>query len=401
MNTGVYEVLEQHSSVTWICCQCGLPNFTSSLFTSGSIDIDNSFSSLESVDLDNQPLTSPLATSSPQMRLPSSQNVNQTQGDKNYEKGLTQKRTTTGKEQGNQNTVKNPDNKLTQKKETSGNHTSKPVYKPLKIMVVNFQSIRGKCAELATSLEFDNPDVLIGTETWLGSEVNSSELFPNTYNVFRKDRPLDNKGRAYGGVLIAAKNNFICVQRQDLDSNCELLWVEIKITGAKPVLVGSFYCTPNEKIEYLSYLRESLTKIDMNQYSNIWLAGDFTLGDIDWSTQSVRPGGKKPTMCRELIDIANDYGLEQIVDKPTRKDRTLDLFFIRNSSLVIKSTVLPGISDHDGIPLILLNTKPSKNKQKPRKVFMYQKANVTELKADVQQISNDFSEKDVSNSKCK
>ena len=29
---------------------------------------------------------------------------------------------------------------------------------------------------------------------------------------------------------------------------------------------------------------------------------------------------------------------------------------------------------------------------------MYQKANVTELKADVQQISNDFSEKDVSNS---
>ena len=228
--------------------------------------------------------------------------------------------------------------------------------------------------------------------------VNSSELFPNTYNVFRKDRPLDNKGRAYGGVLIAAKNNFICVQRQDLDSNCELLWVEIKITGAKPVLVGSFYCTPNEKIEYLSYLRESLTKIDMNQYSNIWLAGDFNLGDIDWSTQSVRPGGKKPTMCRELIDIANDYGLEQIVDKPTRKDRTLDLFFIRNSSLVIKSTVLPGISDHDGIPLILLNTKPSKNKQKPRKVFMYQKANVTELKVDVQQISNDFSEKDVSTS---
>ena len=29
---------------------------------------------------------------------------------------------------------------------------------------------------------------------------------------------------------------------------------------------------------------------------------------------------------------------------------------------------------------------------------MYQKANVTELKADVQQISNDFSEKDVSTS---
>ena len=102
-------------------------------------------------------------------------------------------------------------------------------------------------------------------------------------------------------------------------------------------------------------------------------------------------------MCRELINIANDHGLEQIVDKPTRKDRILDLFFIRNSSLVIKTTALPGISNHDGIPLILLNTKPYQNKQKPRKVYLYQKANVSDLKAEAQQISNDFSEKDVSN----
>ena len=62
MNTAVYNVLEQHSNITWICCQCGLPNLASSLFTSGSIDIDNSFSSLDSVDVDHRPLSSPLIT---------------------------------------------------------------------------------------------------------------------------------------------------------------------------------------------------------------------------------------------------------------------------------------------------------------------------------------------------
>ena len=98
MNTGVYEVLEQHSSATWICHQCGLPNFTSSLFTSGSMDIDISFSSLDSVDSGNQPLTSPLATSLPQMRIPSAQNVDQLQGDKNYGQGLARKTNTIGYE---------------------------------------------------------------------------------------------------------------------------------------------------------------------------------------------------------------------------------------------------------------------------------------------------------------
>ena len=43
MKTECYQVLEQHSSLSWLCCQCGLPNFASSLFTSGSVEISNSF----------------------------------------------------------------------------------------------------------------------------------------------------------------------------------------------------------------------------------------------------------------------------------------------------------------------------------------------------------------------
>ena len=46
MNTIVYKALE-NSSCSWICCQCGLPNFSSSLFDSSqSLDHSNSFQPL-------------------------------------------------------------------------------------------------------------------------------------------------------------------------------------------------------------------------------------------------------------------------------------------------------------------------------------------------------------------
>jgi hypothetical protein len=63
---------------------------------------------------------------------------------------------------------------------------------------------------------------------------------------------------------------------------------------------------------------------------------------------------------------------------------------------VTKSSLLPGISDHDGIPVVCINSKPSTAKQNPRKIFLYSKANIDELKATIVEISNDFKDKDVS-----
>ena len=49
-----------------------------------------------------------------------------------------------------------------------------------------------------------------------------------------------------------------------------------------------------------------------------------------------------------------------------------------------------------GIPQLLIDTKPTLAKQKPRKVYMYKKANLKELKANVQGISDDFKKTDLS-----
>ena len=60
---------------------------------------------------------------------------------------------------------------------------------------------------MATCIEMDDSDVIVGTETWLKDLVNSSEILPSNYTVYRKDRPVSAKGFAHCGVLIAVKNN--------------------------------------------------------------------------------------------------------------------------------------------------------------------------------------------------
>ena len=49
-------------------------------------------------------------------------------------------------------------------------------------------------------METSNPDLIIGTETWLHEKIKTKEFFLNeNYDIYRNDR----KNRTEGGVLIA------------------------------------------------------------------------------------------------------------------------------------------------------------------------------------------------------
>ena len=71
MTTVNYEAL-LHSSCSWICCQCGLPNFASSLFQDSSLNLSNSFDGFSSLSSDNSraPMPGPpIAASSPSQTI--------------------------------------------------------------------------------------------------------------------------------------------------------------------------------------------------------------------------------------------------------------------------------------------------------------------------------------------
>jgi hypothetical protein len=51
----------------------------------------------------------------------------------------------------------------------------------LRILVVNCQSIKNKKQELENLVETSKPDIMIGTESWLSNDIQSTEIFPSGF----------------------------------------------------------------------------------------------------------------------------------------------------------------------------------------------------------------------------
>jgi hypothetical protein len=124
--------------------------------------------------------------------------------------------------------------------------------------------------------------------------------------------------------------------------------------------------------------------------SQVWVSGDFNLGEINWSTYSTTSTNQQ---ANQLIDIADDHGLTQIVEKPTRITETssniLDLFFTNSPGLVNRYEIIPGISDHD-IPLLDISTRIVLNKTKPRKIYQYNKVNYEGIDESITKFAKGF-----------
>ena len=71
-------------------------------------------------------------------------------------------------------------------------------------LVIHFQSIRSKKPTVLNLLQSSNPDIVLGTVTWLRPDMYTAEIFPPNSNVFRKDRQ-----GGHWDVLVATKTNLI------------------------------------------------------------------------------------------------------------------------------------------------------------------------------------------------
>jgi hypothetical protein len=103
---------------------------------------------------------------------------------------------------------------------------------------------------------------------------------------------------------------------------------------------------------------------------------------LTWQNSSVSTGARNSRNCQQLLDVANDHGLEQMVKSPTHYTDTteaiLDLFLTNNATIVNKVEVIPGISDHEAV-YIESSLRPDKIKKPPRKVLQYNKMNKPEM----------------------
>ena len=166
----------------------------------------------------------------------------------------------------------------------------------------------------------EDPDILLCTETWLSEEDPSSCWFPQNYQVYRKDR----KTRG-GGVLIAVRDSLhseeLVVEGND---DVEACWCRVFLCD-EIFWFACFYRPPDDKTAVTAFC-EQTRKIIPKKCRNVVVAGDFNLPELKWHDEEWRTScvTVKPDSLQGLID---EFGLEQIVESPTRGENCLDLIF--------------------------------------------------------------------------
>jgi hypothetical protein len=115
------------------------------------------------------------------------------------------------------------------------------------------------------------------------------------------------------------------------------LWVEVKLPGISPFLVGTFYRPPSVKKEYNDKIKTNIEKASLDN-KQMYITGDF---NIDYNC-------KVSNLITEIEDLNN---LKQLVRFPTRvtptSSTTIDIILTTNPELHTKTEPLKiGLSDH-------------------------------------------------------
>ena len=72
------------------------------------------------------------------------------------------------------------------------------------------------------------PDVIFGTETHIDDSISDNEALPGPYLLYRKDRDMGG-----GGVFVAVHKNLNSFMVKELQTNCEIVWIGLKLHGKK------------------------------------------------------------------------------------------------------------------------------------------------------------------------
>ena len=85
----------------------------------------------------------------------------------------------------------------------------------LQSLLINFQSLRPKTADLDHVLSVYNPDIILGSEMWLSANICDAEIIPTGYTILRRGRE---SVCHHGGVLQAIRNNLIISRKVDFET---------------------------------------------------------------------------------------------------------------------------------------------------------------------------------------
>ena len=245
----------------------------------------------------------------------------------------------------------------------------------LRCLLANARSLKNKLLDFQAAVYSADLDIIAVTETWLTSYILDHEILPTGYQLHRKDR----QDRQGGGILFASRSDFVVFRRNDLETDCELMWNELQTVSGLKFLFGTFYRPPNTGIEYMLFLQESCFRINNLNFNKIFLVGDFNLPNFDWTNQI--PLSTDQLLYLKTYEIINDLFLTQVNTSATRDKNILDLVLTSTPDLVTDLSLSEGFlhSDHLSLSFSIF-TKPTCTRAMPKEILNFKKADMDELK---------------------
>ena len=188
----------------------------------------------------------------------------------------------------------------------------------------------------------------------------------------------------------------------ELENDSESVWVKV-FTNKTFQFVASWYQPPGRNLAELTseidLLRSQLQKIKCmhkgNKPPSVHVLGDFNFGDIVWPDRLNKSGSPlSPSEGEILIEIMNDYGLEQLVHFPTRERNTLDLIITSLPGQFVDIHSPDRLGDHDivseTLKVVILPIKKLN-----RKVYRYQKGDYESMRKDTLKFAKDSADKHI------
>ena len=173
------------------------------------------------------------------------------------------------------------------------------------------------------------------SETWLSDEIQNSELFPDNFVVFRKDRnqQLTHVSRG-GGVLFAAESKYMCSQ---LDLSpitntlpfIDIVGVKISFDTSTCLFVFVLYITPSVSVNDYQLFLDILSNIEETHNDRVIVLGDFNAPNFCQKSND--------SISTHLNNFSHFYNFTQFNNVPNKFNCTLDLVFANVNCNVTRS----------------------------------------------------------------
>ena len=220
--------------------------------------------------------------------------------------------------------------------------------KGMAIASINVNSLLRHIDEIRLLVKDLGIHILAVNETKIDDNIDDDLVSIEGYLIKRSNR----NG---GGVAVYVKDMTFdkITVRADLPlSNLEGLCIEVKPVKATPFLVMSWYRPPDASFEIFRQLEECLQVLD-KENRDIILLGDTNCDflPIISDTEDICTPENLPPHSKNLLEIYNRFGLEQLIKRSTRETLTtatlIDHIATTNRAFIVESGVYKTtICDH-------------------------------------------------------